>query len=453
MKNKNLLTLLFLILSFSSIFGQENGKKILPENTNLTLKEAVDIAVTKSIEANLANTKAETKKLELQSTKNNQYPDVKLSGQYLRLTNANVDLKLNSNSGAPSPKVNQLLLGQANANLPLFSGFKLKNSIKASENLYQAEIAKTAQTKEEIAMKVVEYYANLYRAQKYVELLNENLKSAEQRVKDFTDLEKNGIIARNDLLKSELQQAKIQLSLDEANKNVSVLNYYLTTLLQLPDDYRIGIDVHQFDNNQAINIASNQSDALKNRKDLEAISFVKKANENGIKIAKSNYYPSVAILGGYTALSLQNVATVTNAINVGIGFSYNLSSIFKNGNEVKVAKNKALETQLTADYLSENIKIQVQQSIENYNLALKQNLVYQQAIGQATENYRIVKDKYDNGLSNTNDLLEADFDQLNSKLNYALSRANEMLKYYEMQSAAGSLLSSFKISNPSNNKL
>ena len=129
-----------------------------------------------------------------------------------------------------------------------------------------------------------------------------------------------------------------------------------------------------------------------------------------------------------------------------MGLSYNLSSIFKNGKEVKIAKNKALEAQQSEAVLAENIKIQVQQSIENYNLALKQNLVYEEAIDQATENFRIVKDKYDNGLSNTTDLLEADVEQLNSKINYAYSRANIMLKYYEMLSASGELTSSFNLS-------
>jgi outer membrane protein len=432
------LLLLFLLFSISSNYAQET--------TKLNLKEAIDIAISKSNEATLANTKAETKNLELQSIKNNQYPDVKISGQYLRLTNADLNLKIGQNSGGASPKVNQLMLGQANVNLPLFAGFKIQNSIKASQNLYEAEMAKSLQTKEEIAMKVVEYYANLYRAQKAVSLVNENLKSAEQRVKDFTDLEKNGIIARNDLLKAQLQQAKVELTLDEAKKNVSVLNYYLITLLKLPEDYKIGIDENQFGSNQALNIISNDADALKNRKDLEALHSIEKANENGIKIAKSGYYPSVAFVGGYTALDLQNVATVTNAMNVGLGVSYNLSSIFKNAKEVKMAKNKALETKQNEEILSENIKIQVQQSMENFNLALKQNLVYEQAIVQATENYRIVKDKYDNGLSNANDLLEADVEQLNSKINHAYAKANIMLKYYEMQSASGLLTASFNLS-------
>jgi len=445
----NKLLLLFLFVGVSTIQAQVTDKKNLNDAQKLDLKDAIDLAINKSNEATLANTKVETKHLEVQSMKNNQYPDFKVSGQYMRLTNASVDLKANSNStnenSSAAPKVNQLILGQANVNLPLFSGFKLQNSIKASDYLYQAEKAKSIQTKEDIAIKVVEYYANLYRAQKAVILITENLKSAEQRVKDFEALEQNGIIARNDLLKAQLQQSKVQLSLDEAYKNVSVLNYYLITLLKLPEDYKIYIDEHQFDNNQPINVIKNEEDGLKNRKDLEAIHWIQKANESSVKIAKSGYFPSIALVGGYTTLNLQNVVTVQNAINVGLGLSYNLSSIFKNGKEVKIAKNKALETQQSEAVLSENIKIQVQQSIENYNLALKQNLVYEEAIGQATENYRIVKDKYDNGLSNTTDLLEADVEQLNSKINYAYSRANIMLKYYEMLSASGELTSSFNL--------
>jgi outer membrane protein TolC len=72
------------------------------------------------------------------------------------------------------------------------------------------------QTKE-VAMQVVNYYARLYKAQKTVELLKENQKSTKQRVTDFTALEKNGIIPRNDLLKAQLQVSKVQLSLDRAS--------------------------------------------------------------------------------------------------------------------------------------------------------------------------------------------------------------------------------------------
>jgi outer membrane protein len=363
----------------------------------------------------------------------------------LRLNDAAIDLKNSKPSTTGQDPVNQLILAQANANLPLFSGFKIQNNIQLKDNLYQAELAKSASSKEELAMKVVEYYAKLFQAQKSVILISDNLKSAQQRVLDFTNLEKNGIIARNDLLKAKLQQSKTELSLAEAKKNVSVLNYYLVSLLQLPDNYNIGIDENQFGGDIVLKTADNIDDALKNRKDLSALKLIESANKNEIKIARSAYFPNISLVGGYTSLSLQNVATVTNAMNIGLGFNYNLSSLYKNSKEVKIAQSKAEEIKESEAILTENIKFQVKQAVENFKLAIQQNLVYTDVIAQATENYRIVKDKYDNGLSTTNDLLEADVEQLNANINQAYSKANVMLKYYQMLDASGVLTASFNL--------
>ncbi|MFV5697475.1 TolC family protein [Flavobacterium sp. ZT3R17] len=417
------------------------------EKTSLTLDEAIHMAWLKSNEISLANTKVATKKYELQSVKNSQYPDLKVSGQYQRLAKASINLKVNkSSSSEPMPVVDQLMIGQVNANVPVFAGFKIQNSIKVSENLYQAENATASQTKEEIAMKVINSYANLYKSQKTIELLKENQKSAQQRVVDFSDLEKNGVIPRNDLLKSQLQVSKIQLSIDEENNNLNIVNFYLVTLLKLPVETKLEIRESDFANFQMDNIPTNDEPALQNRKDLEAIRFQEKASKANIKMAKSAYYPAISLIGGYTALDLKNVVTVQNAMNFGVGISYDISSILKNGTMVKLAESRSLEVQNSQAVLTDYIKMQVQKAIEDYELALKQNEVYVQAVEQSTENYRIIKDKYDNGLSDTNDLLEADVEQLGSKINKALAKANIIQKYYELLSVTGQLSQSFNLS-------
>ena len=419
------------------------------EKTSLTLNEAINLAWTKSNEVTLANTKVKTKQYELQSKKNNQYPDLKLSGQFQRLTNASVDFKINqNNSGSqqPQPIVNQLMIGQLNASVPVFSGFKIQNSIKVYENLYEAEMATASQTKEDIALRVIDYYAGLYKAQKTIELLKENQKSAQQLVTDFIELEKNGIIPKNDLLKSQLQASKIQLSLDETNYNLKIINFYLVTLLKLNPETKLEIRESDFADFQMTNIPTNDLPALENRKDLLAIRLQEKASEANIKIAKGAYYPAIAVIGGYTSLDLSNVITVQNAMNIGVGISYDLSAILKNGTLVKLAENKFIEAQNSEAILTDYIKGQVQKAIEDYDLALKQNIVYGQAVEQSSENYRIIKDKYDNGLSDTNDLLEADVEQLSSKINKALARANTIQKYYELLSVTGQLSQTFTIS-------
>jgi len=441
MKANHLLLFGVLFLGINSIEAQQ--KK------SLTLDEAIHLAWEKSNEVNLADARVTTKKYELQSVKNNRYPDLKASGQYQRLTKASIDLKSNSSEGesdTKAPKVDQLVLGQINATLPIFSGFKLTNSIKVSDNLYQAETANALQTKEETAMRVINYFVTLYKAQKTVELLNENYKSAQQRVNDFTELEKNEIVPKNDLLKTQLQLSKVQLSLDKAKSDLNVVNYELTNLLKLDPKTKIDIQESDFSVFDMSNIPTDENPALENRKDLEALRFQEKASLANIKVARSGYYPSLSLIGGYTTLDLKNVVTVQNAMNFGIGLSYNLSDIFKNGTEVRVAKSKAEEIQNSEMMLADYIKIQVQQALEDYDLAVKQNVVYTEAVEQATENYRILKDKYDNGLSDTNDLLEADVEQLSSKINKAVAKANVIQKYYNLLSVTGQLNQTFNLS-------
>ncbi len=418
--------------------------------TTLSLNDAVAMALSKSDEVKLASTKAVTKGYDLESVKNNRYPDVKISGQYLRLANADINLKSTQeatsdpNATAPaSPKVNQLMLGQANVTMPLFSGFRLKNSILASEKLYEAELANADYTREEIAMRVIQYYAELYKVQKSVELFTESLKSGQQRVTDFQAMEQNGLIARNDLLKSQLQLSRYQLSLDEAQKNIRILSFALNTLLKLPLDTQIIINPDNIDKDLFSKTVKTEAEALQLRKDLIALGFTQEAAEANIKVAKSNYFPSVSLVGGYTALDLQNVVRVENAMNVGVGLSYNLSSIFKNSKDVNAAKSRALEVNQQQLILTDHIKMEIVGAREEYELAVKQDLVYQEAVGQADENYRIVKDKYDNGLSDTNDLLEADVEDLSAKINQAYAKANLVLKYYKLLDASGQLTQSF----------
>ncbi len=83
MKINKLVLLAFLLMVF--------GKNQAQEKKLLTLKEAVEMAVNNSDAATLAKAKVETSKLELEVTKNNRYPNVKASGQYLRLSSAHVD--------------------------------------------------------------------------------------------------------------------------------------------------------------------------------------------------------------------------------------------------------------------------------------------------------------------------------------------------------------------------
>ena len=427
-----------LVICFFKINGQDIKK--------MSLREAVSIAVSKSSEAILANLKVQSAQLDLQITKNNLYPNLTLSGQYLRLNEPVLDGALlgSSNTSNQKPDVNSLLLAQANFSMPLFQGFKLKNSVLVSESFLKSQTYTAAHSKEQIALKVTELFAALYQANQTQKLFAENLKVAQQREKDFTNAVENGLLAKNDFLKAQLQSSNIQLALDNAIKNATIINYKLVVLLQLPENKIIDIDIDTIKNDtktSQLQIYDGQ------RNDFEALSLQQKAAESNMKLSKSFYYPSVNLVGGYIALDLKNALQLTNAMNVGVRVAYDVSALFKNNKNVNLASLKANQVKQSMVILSEKIKEEIKEATENYNLSIKQNKVYTDATMQSSENYRIVKDKYDNGLSNTNDLLEADAQQLNSKINLALSEADLALRYYQTQFVNGNLIKSLNI-NP-----
>ncbi len=435
-------TSLICILAFFFISISQAQEKEL-----ITLKEAVNLAWQNSHQGKITHENVVQATQRLQMAKNKQYPDFTLSGQLLYLAKPDLDIQLNlpsnnsGNSGTSKgemPEPHYLFLGQANASLPIFTGLKIKNAVKASKNEYNAALYTAKSNKANLALKAIEGYVNLYKARKTVALIQENLKHAQQRVSDFTAMEKNGLLPLNDLLKAKLQEADIKLTLAKAQKNTRIINYRLSVFLQLPTPTKIEIDSLSFGL-----LRTEASPTQISRPDVKALQYRVKAAQNNIDIKKGNYYPSLALTAGLLTADIENTLTVKQAFNIGIGLSYNLSSIFKNKSAVRLAKSKAHQLDLKLKEVQDQASIAIENARENYKLALQNYSVYKKSVAQAQENYRIVKDKFNNGLMDTKDLLEADVQQLQSKINLANGKAEITLKYYELKQAQGKLINEF----------
>jgi outer membrane protein TolC len=180
--------------------------------------------------------------------------------------------------------------------------------------------------------------------------------------------------------------------------------------------------------------------AFQNRKDITALTFRKKSAGLAIKSAKGEKYPSIALTGGYIAAHIPNFLTVTNAMNVGIGIQYNLS-FWKSNTGMQQARSRSLQLQENEALLSNGIRLQINQAYQDYLLSRKKIDVLQEAVEQAAENYKITKNKYENSLATTTDLLDADVAQLQSKLNFAFAKVDAVVAYNRLLQSAGVLYS------------
>jgi outer membrane protein len=433
-KNKITGILLVLLLSANSLYAQQTRQ--------LSLQEAIQLSVENSKSLKVSNAKVDQAIAELSEAKMRQYPDLKISGSYLRVNQPNVDLKVSlgsgEGSGASDIKVDQVVYGMATASLPLFSGLRIRNGIESAKYLKKAAELDAQKDKDELIQNTIAAYYNLYKAQAAVKLVNENLKQAKQRVKDFSNLEQNGLMARNDLLKAELQESNVELTLVDAENNMNISNFNMNLMLGLDDNTELKLDESGLGRMYKIqSIEEWESKALANRADYLAIQQRQEATKSGVKAAKGEYYPSLALTGGYVAADIPGFLTVTNAVNVGVGLSYNLASLYKNGAKVKQAKAQQDQLHWSALEMNDGIRMQIHQAFQNYMETLKKIEVYRKAVEQANENYRITKNKYDNALANTTDLLDADVAQLQAGINFEFAKADAEVAYNKLYETAG----------------
>lgn len=421
------------------------------EVTNITLKEAIDLALKNSHILQAGRARIDEAAASVIQAREARLPSLGVSASYLRLNSAKVDVKTkssNSNGGTTNnsaPKISQAAYGIVNASYPIFTGGRLKYGIESARYLQQAASLDADNDKEAVILNAINAFTNLYKARAAVALVKENLASSRHRDSTFQRLEENGLLARNDLLKAQLQTAAIELSLLDAENNRNLANVNMDLLLGLPEKTEMVPDFNSIPpTGQAQNIEDYEMSAQQNRKDLQAIAFRKKAATTNIRSAKTEAYPTVALTGGYIAAYVPHVISITNAINAGIGVQYNLASLWRTNTRLLQAKAQQRELLANEADLNDAVKLEVNRDYQNYILQQKKIDVYKNAVAQATENLRITKNKYDNNLVTTTDLLDADVALLRTRLDLASANADAISAYNRLLQTTGQLTTNIK---------
>ncbi|MDP9956393.1 TolC family protein [Epilithonimonas hungarica] len=426
------LTAAIIVGAFYSVSAQE--KRLLG------LEEAVKLGIENSKNLKIDQAKIEESTANLLEAKNRQLPELKVSGSYMYLPlEPNVDLKIPGLAGG-GPKVSNVLYGSANLSVPLYSGGRIRYGIKSAEYLVEASKLSTENDKNAIAYNISQAYNNLFKASEVVKLLKENLASSQKRDQSFIKLENNGVIAKNDRLKAQLQTSNIELQLMEAENNYSIANINMDLLLGLPDNTEIEVDSNYIGaddlgkpDDYYLNLAR------ENRKDIQALDYQRKAAALGTKAAKAENLPSLALTGGYVAADIPKLLTITNAVNVGVGISYNLSNIWKKNSSLMQSKAKEQELAANNELLNDNVTLEVKRDYQNDLYAHKKIDVYQKTLEQAEENYRITLNKYNNGLETITNLLDADTAKITANVNVITSKADAALAHKKLLQTTGTI--------------
>lgn len=184
--------------------------------------------------------------------------------------------------------------------LNLFSGMQQLNTIKKNKiNLNKAQYD-ADYYKDDISISVAtEYLQTLYFLE-YVTMARNQIEITNQQVDRTLKLVEAGTLAKGDLLTIEAQQASEELSLVEAENNLSLSYLNLTQLLELPTTEGFEIEKPELglvEQTELFTPKKIYNQALENRPEIKSAELNVESSVTDLKIAKGAYYPRLSLSG------------------------------------------------------------------------------------------------------------------------------------------------------------
>lgn len=326
---------------------------------------------------------------------------------------------------------------------PVYQGGKIRHSIRKARMEEERTSLYYSDNQAEIKLDLLRRYMDLFTLYKQKELFERNIEESEIRLKDISRMRKEGIVTRNDEIRSELQLTNDKLSLQETENDISIISQQLDivlgldeNLLPLPDSALLSQPFPLLTFEEYLQTAFLHYPGLKIARCNTRIAAT------DVKLSKADYLPSLSLHTGNTLsrpVSSSMEDLFTNNWNIALSLSYNLSSFYQNKHKVREAIQSVYLYKNAEEEVMQEIRTHVKSAFIRHNEALDRVRSLRLSVRQAEENYRIVNNRYLNQLSILTDLLDASNVRLEAELQLTAARAETVFTYYQLLRSCGNL--------------
>lgn len=302
---------------------------------------------------------------------------------------------------------------------------------KAGQVKADALKIRTERTKEYIQFEVKKSYMMLQLAYKMFETL-ENAKSTTLANKKVIDnYYKNGMIQKSEVLYMDVRVSEIDSQIQLAKSNIRNASDYLYFLLNEDSSGKILKPAENLEcHNQILdeNIPLNT-----NRKDLEAYNKSLEVYNLMIKSSKSKFLPKLNAFGSWEMYDNKIAQFDANGYLVGLQLSWNVFDGLKSKSEQEKYRSELIKAKTESEQYTKQSELELSKSARAVEDADSKVTFTKQAWEQTKEAYRIRKNRYEQGLEKSADLLSAETLMSQKELEYqqAVFEYNTALAYLE----------------------
>jgi len=303
---------------------------------------------------------------------------------------------------------------------------------KALKYAYKAQALQNNYLNSAVVMKSKTLYMQLQLTVESQKVVEQALKMAKQNYEQTQNFYEEGLIQKADLLAAQMRLSEVETQNLTVSQEIKNLSDQIKQLMQddseavlKPTDSLKVIDLWDADKIETLD--------AQNTSDIQAFEFKKQSFEKLYDAEKYSFLPRLNAFGQFQYFDEDIFGTSSDNYFFGAELSWDLFKGYTRFARLQKNKAEAEKVNLEQQNYIEQKENDIQKSIRSIEVAEQQMNTGKIEVEQSDEAFRIIKNRYEEGLEKTTDLLAAETRFANKQLAYLKSifQYNYNLLYYQ----------------------
>lgn len=328
---------------------------------------------------------------------------------------------------------------------PVYTGGAITSGIQLAELKLTASRYATELQRDNIRFQLTGFYLDIYKYTNLRGVVENNIAQARKVLDEMQARYEQGVALQNDITRYELLVSNLELQLVKINNTIDILNNNLVSIAGLPDGTVIVPDSAILDKSlPSQDETSWQTEATVNSPTLKLAQSKVDISRKAEDLTKSERLPKIGLQAGWSIDGpiLVEVPPINRNLSywyVGVGVSYNISSLFKTNKSLSRSRAATL---LATDELTaarENTELAVRADYIRYLESYEELNTQQKSVELAERNYNTVFTRYSSDMALITDMLDAANSKLEAEQQLVNARINIIYYYYKLLFTSGKI--------------
>lgn len=304
------------------------------------------------------------------------------------------------------------------ASLPLFTGGELQGQIGQAKANYRSMLSAEEQAYNEMKETATTGYFNMLNAGNMKALRQESVDRLQAHLDNVVAQYNVGIVARADVLRSEVELANAKQDYITASNEYDVaeatLNNIIGTPLNTTLKLKDSLQYVPYDNDMAYCLAYSEQ----HRPELKQAEYGVDAAEAALVVARSGHMPKVYASASNSWASESWPGDDNEEWQVGVTASMNIFDSGVTWSKIHAAQEALVQAKESQRQIKDNVELEVRTDYLSMREAEKRITTAQVAVASAEEDYHIAVVRYQAGVGTNIDVMDAQEALTQAKTNY-----------------------------------